>query len=558
MDAGRKYSGFLSLTKDRRPVHRKRSPMNITRILPLEVHARLDTHDEWAFLDVREQGAFDEGHPFWASNAPFSHLEKVMPLLVPRKATSLVVMDETDEGLALRAANRLSQWGFAHVSVMRGGLHSWRLAGLPVHRGIYVPSKAFGEHVDHHQKTPSIDVRELLQWMKDRRKMRLIDCRPFDEFNKATLPGSINCPGVDLSTRAFDLAAQPDTALVIHCAGRTRGILGAQTLINAGLPNRVVTVRNGMAGWLLEGHPLVHGCTSVLPPPSLDALLKGQEFARQAANQYAIATLSADQLAQMQRDPNRTVYVFDVRSPQEYLAGHLDGARSAPGGQLVQCLDAYVAVRGARIVLCDDNGIRSRVTASWLKQMGWSDVYVLEQELCHSVQRTNNSESEKSILSSGEIEAHHFLSVLDLAQEMSKGEVALLDLSDSLRYAESHIAEAWFGVRARLSEAISTMPPHRLLVLTCQDGEFATLSHADAAELSPVPVKVLRGGNLAWEAAGLPMAAGRSRMTTRTDDIWYSPLDRPDPLQAIRDYLEWEIGLNDLIRLERGIRFQHQ
>ena len=34
-------------------------------------------------------------------------------------------------------------------------------------------------------------------------------------------------------------------------------------------------------------------------------------------------------------------------------------------------------VRGARIVLTDNLGIRADMTASWLAQMGW-DVYVLE------------------------------------------------------------------------------------------------------------------------------------------------------------------------------------
>ena len=69
--------------------------------------------------------------------------------------------------------------------------------------------------------------------------------------------------------------------------------------------------------------------------------------------------------------------MLDVRTPEEYEAGHLRGARSAPGGQLVQETDAHVATWGARIVLVDDNGVRATMTASWLKQMGWPDVAVL-------------------------------------------------------------------------------------------------------------------------------------------------------------------------------------
>ena len=73
----------------------------------------------------------------------------------------------------------------------------------------------------------------------------------------------------------------------------------------------------------------------------------------------------------------RSLYVLDVRTPEEYEAGHLRGARSAPGGQLVQETDAHVATWGARIVLVDNDGVRATMTASWLKQMGWSDVAVL-------------------------------------------------------------------------------------------------------------------------------------------------------------------------------------
>ena len=81
----------------------------------------------------------------------------------------------------------------------------------------------------------------------------------------------------------------------------------------------------------------------------------------------------------MRADDSRTLYVFDVRDPTEYEAGHLPGAMSAPGGQLVQATDQYAGTLGARIVWCDDNEVRAVMTASWLKQMGWHDVFVLPE-----------------------------------------------------------------------------------------------------------------------------------------------------------------------------------
>jgi rhodanese-related sulfurtransferase len=82
-------------------------------------------------------------------------------------------------------------------------------------------------------------------------------------------------------------------------------------------------------------------------------------------------------LAEMLRDNERTSYLFDVRTLEEYVAGHPQGFRHAPGGQLVQEVDMFAVTRGARIILADDLGARANMTASWLAQMGW-EVYVLD------------------------------------------------------------------------------------------------------------------------------------------------------------------------------------
>ena len=74
---------------------------------------------------------------------------------------------------------------------------------------------------------------------------------------------------------------------------------------------------------------------------------------------------------------HRTLYRFDVRGNEEYAAGHIRGFRHYPGGQLVQEIDMAAPVRGARILLSDNMGVRADMTASWLAQMGW-ETYVLD------------------------------------------------------------------------------------------------------------------------------------------------------------------------------------
>ena len=522
-----------------------------------QVYLMLDSEVEWALLDVREEGAFDTGHPFWAVNVPLSHIESRIPGLVPRLGTPLVVLDDADDGLASRAAKCLSAMGYTDIHVLEEGLAGWRKAGLPIHAGIYVPSKAFGEYVEHHYKTPSISVERLKVALEQSEDMVVIDCRPFEEFTTSSLPGSINCPGVELITRVYSLLENEKTTVVVHCAGRTRGIIGAQTLINAGLRNPVVTVENGMAGWLLSGQPLAHGGANVAPAPTLESLQKAFEATQRLADAVGLRTIHANQLREWRQDTSRTLYLFDVRTPQEYEAGHIPEARSAPGGQLLQAFDTFVGTRNSRIVLVDDNGIRARITGFWLRQMGLEDVAILEAA-CGLVRNRLASTKENGH------RVHEPLgvmvseiTVLQLHQLLAEGNAVVLDFSDSLKFGRGHIPGAWFAVRARIAEALSKIPPGLQLVLTSEDGNFAALAYSDVKQISSTPVSVLRGGNSAWSMAGLPMESGRERLTTKNDDVWYSPIDRPDPIQAIHNYLDWETELIDRIQQERGVRFGH-
>src|SRR5207237_8650850 len=150
------------------------------------------------------------------------------------------------------------------------------------------------------------------------------------------------------------------------------------SLRNAGLPNSVVALENGTMGWELAGLDLARGREDALPPPSPEGLRRAQALADKVAERFAIRRIDNAMLAQFRAEADqRTLYLLDVRSPEEYIAGHLAGTRSAPGGQLVQATDVYMATRNARIVLIDDAGGGAVMTGSWLVQMRCPEVYVL-------------------------------------------------------------------------------------------------------------------------------------------------------------------------------------
>src|SRR5262249_8947933 len=137
--------------------------------------------------------------------------------------------------------------------------------------------------------------------------------------------------------------------------------------------------RNGTMGWHLAGFTCDASKNVRAPAVSMAGLAAAKVRAEAVARKFGIERIDLGTLARWHADDTPTPYGFDVRDPAEYAAGHLPGALSAPGGQLVQATHFYAGTLGARIVLCDDKHVRALMTASWLRQMGWKDVFVLPE-----------------------------------------------------------------------------------------------------------------------------------------------------------------------------------
>src|SRR6516225_8062402 len=346
-------------------------------ITPAELRRRYQAGGEIAIVDAREEGSFHNRHLLMASCLPLSRLELLAPALLPRRSAPIVVCDD-GEGLAERAAGRLIAGGYDDVSVLQGGVTAWAAAGFPVYSGVHVPSKAFAEVVEHDYGTPWISAEELADRQKRGEQLAIFDSRSYEEYHSNSIPGAISVPGAELVYRFNELVPSPDTFVVVNCGGRTRSIIGAQSLIDAGVPNRVVSLKDGTMAWHLAGLGVVAGATGRAPEVSANSIAAARQRAEAVARRYGVPVIDRATLATWRREADRrTLYVLDVRDPAEYRAGHLPGSVMAPGGQLVQETDSWLGVWGARVVLVDDTGVRARMTAAWLKRMGW-DAAVLE------------------------------------------------------------------------------------------------------------------------------------------------------------------------------------
>jgi rhodanese-related sulfurtransferase len=553
------------------------------RTTAAEVREALRSGREIALLDVRPEGPFAQGHPLFAVSLPLGRLEAEVLDRLPRRTVPVVVYggagpgdgdghsdgsphpdsDATSEADgALAAAARLRALGYADVAILDGGLDAWTASGGELFQDVNAPSKAFGELVAEQAGTPFIppaDLAVLLGSGADGSggQCVVVDARRFDEFAVMSIPTATSVPGAELVLRAPVLAPDPSTTIVVNCAGRTRSIIGTQSLINAGTRNQVAALRNGTIGWTLAGLELDHGSQRRPPATSPEEAARAQAAGWAVAERAGVRRISAAELA---RDASRTVYRFDVRTPEEYAAGHRSGFRSAPGGQLVQETDRYAPVRGAFIVLTDDGGGRAAMTASWLAQMNW-DVAIVEASPPDEAETGDWIPARPPVPAAPAVPPPALAAPDEVDGWLRDGRATVIDIDTSLRFRAGRVPGALWALRTDLPRIIQASAGHRV-VLASADGYLAAWAASDLAsrhsgtgsgDQRRPGVAVLTGGTDAWARSGRSLESGDpgdDALLSEPVDVYRRPYEGTDVDAAVMQaYLDWEYGL--VAQLER-------
>jgi rhodanese-related sulfurtransferase len=522
----------------------------------LQVRQALLEKQEIALVDVREEDPYAQSHPLFAINLPYGRIECDAQLRIPRLNTRIVLIDN-GEGLAVRAVPVFERLGYTEVAVLQNGLAGWAAGGGELFRDVNVPSKAFGELVESQRKTPSFSAHEVNALLERGSDMVVLDARRFDEYQTMSIPGSISVPGGELVLRARSLAPSATTRIVVNCAGRTRSIIGAQSLINAGIPNPVCALRNGTIGWTLAGLELEHKADRRFGPVSDADKSKSAATALALLFRAGVQRIDRDTLAQWQADTTRNTYVFDVRTPEEYAQGHWAGAISAPGGQLVQETDHHVGVRGARLVVYDDDGVRASLTASWLAQMGW-EVAVLKDVKPQDLSHTDTPHLHPL---PDTLEPVHEVDPATLKEWLANRSnlSMVIDVGDSATYVKRHIPGAWWLLRSQMAQDFTRVHKANRYVLTCADGRASRYAVAELKPLVRPGVEVLwlPGGNAAWMAQGFSTQQGESYVASPRIDRYRRPYEGTNnPTEAMQAYLDWEYGLVEQLRRDGTHHFK--
>ncbi|KAJ6117331.1 hypothetical protein N7512_007056 [Penicillium capsulatum] len=393
-------------------------------------------HQEVALLDVREEGPYAEAHPLFVS-CP-------------------IVLYDNGEGYVSRAVDRIHSLGYQDVAIFEGGLSSYARVG-EVYRDVNVPSKAFGELVESINYTPSLSAAEV---------KTLLDSEK-DVLSRG-----------ELAYRFFETVRSPETTVIVNCAGQTRSIIGAESLINLG-------------GFDLETQK-----TERAPQPSTEATEKAREHAKFWAGRVGVNYITGCQLGKFIAEAeDRTLYLLDVRDPEEFAIQHPPNLTNSPGGQLVQATDEWVGVRGARVVLYDTDG-----------------AYVLEEDTTvpHGLEVFRESEW------------HPQTSNSITAEELEALEATVVDLARSPLYSKGHIPGAWFASGPELARDLKAISGTGLIVLTSPDGRISAMNIDYARKSTSRQVKYLTGGTAAWTAAGHPLET-QTRWLSQPIDVYKRP-----------------------------------
>ena len=517
-------------------------------ISPHELQTLLDGATPLALIDVREPGEYNSTHIPWSSVIPRRLLEFQMADSVPHKGVHVVLCDDDGRRAAL-AAKTVEAMGYPHVSVLGGGINWWVSQNQPTEWGSNVPSKDFGEmqEVVHH--VPEIEATELHQWQEEGKKLVILDTRTPEEYQRFCIPGGRSLPGGELALHITDIAKDldPDTTVVINCAGRTRSIIGTRILQRMGWDN-VVGLKNGTSGWVLAGYELETGAGRVeMPQVSREGLAAAEAYATRLAGEDGVRQLDIEALQEvMARRDKETVYLVDVRTEEEFKTGHIPGFRWFPGGQVVQRSDDVAAVKNATIVFTCDKMARGTLVASFYRQLGFKEVYAVDGGT--SAWQAAGLELEKGMIGpkvSGLDQARSEARMVSPQDLVKAAKTTTIFVDTSQAFSRGHVPGARWVPRSFLELQIDRFAPSKTspLVVTCADGDLSLLTSQTLKQIGYQDVSVLEGGMAAWRDAGLDIEEGLSGVTGPPTDMVLSGPDRN--YADMMNYLRWETALGE-------------
>lgn len=331
-------------------------------------------------LDVREVAEYEAGHLEGSFNVPIRELAQNLDLLPDLNADIMVICK--GGGRAMLAMTALQLLGYENARMLRGGYDAWVGEELPTTTEPFVPEAGVAPEVDpavlaavdnYLSNLPAgfgmVGAQDLAVELVDAPPL-LIDVRSEEEWNtNGYIEGAQLIPINEFMARQAEWPQDKDAKIVIYCASSFRGAIATVMMNLMGYTN-VRNLSGGMNAWVAAGQPVVGAAPA--EPETTEAVSLEETLAAYVASLPDTfgAVRPADLATELASD--NAPFLVDVRTVDEYVEAHIEGAINIPLNELTANLDKLPAQDANLVIVCG-SGHRSAMSMAALNLLGWTN-----------------------------------------------------------------------------------------------------------------------------------------------------------------------------------------
>ncbi len=485
---------------------------------------------EVVLLDVREVEEYEAGHVEGSFNVPIRTLGQNLNLLPDLDAEIIIICK--GGARALLAMTSLNILGYENARILRGGYDGWVAEELPTTTEAFVPEPGTAPEfepavyaaVDNYLSTlpqgyglvrPADVATELVE-----NPPILIDVRSQEEWDSnGYIEGALHIWINEFMSRRDEWPADKEANIVIYCASGVRGSIATVMMRLMGYSN-VRNMSGGMNAWVAAELPVVGVPEAVVEEFSLETYLADYIAALpNTFNAIRVPDLAAE------LDSGAELLLVDVRTPDEYGEGFIEGAINIPLNELTLHLDMLPNLDQAIVVYCG-SGHRSALAMTALNLLGYSNVrsmlsgvnawtgagLPLSQEAVEAPVGTA-PEFDPAVFEAVDAymtaipAGYYTVRAADLSTELIENPPVLIDVRTDSEWAEGHIEGAIHISLRDLFTLRDQWPqdPTTPIVIYDNPTHRSSIAMTVLRMLGYENVRVLAGGVGAWTAAELPL-----------------------------------------------------
>jgi len=321
-----------------------------------------------AFLDIRERKQYVQGFAFGTINCPLSKFKTTIKDLVPDQSTAILFIGIKNSVQTKKVGGVTKSLNYKNVFQIEGDYKKWKKEKLPFWAGEYTFSKAFGEWIEITSEVKNLFPKQLKKIHQKLNNYLQIDARPKKEFEKFTLPNSVQCSGGELPC-FINNQTNLKKDYIVHCAGRTRSIVAYQTLKDFNFKNKKYVLNGGTQNWVLNGYDRNFKNKSKIKSTKLN-FKSDLNLANQIAKKFNIPKSS-------QKNNNNNCYYFQLNSEIKNFK-KIKGWKQVNATTLVQNTDKFIASTKTKIFIFSNIPTSAVFATIWLRRMGYNAIWQIK------------------------------------------------------------------------------------------------------------------------------------------------------------------------------------